>query len=64
MEVVSYTLSIPDSKREIPFEQRFNGPEFYTHDNGKNTLFILWAKDQKTFFWFTVGQEDSLSSTP
>ena len=35
MEVVSYALSIPDSKREIPFEQRFRGPKFYTHDNGK-----------------------------
>ena len=34
MEVVSYTLSIPDSKK-IPFEQRFSGPEFYTHYNGK-----------------------------
>ena len=28
-----YPFNIP--KRELPFEQRFSEPEFYTHDNGK-----------------------------
>ena len=51
-------------KREIPFEQRFSGPEFYTHYNGKKYPVYSLGQGSKNILWFTVGQEDSLSSTP